>query len=564
MSEPNPQQKMISESHEGFYVVDAGPGTGKTFTIVNRYVNILKRPDIKANDLLLLTFTKNAAEEMEERIRERLSSSDLDKDTKLIQAGTFDSFCHSVVRESPESVSDFLGFKERLTRGAALIENYTLNKEYFSDFFDQFIAEFGDDYGDIAVIASTIPSDVYSLVNKLMAKGIVPLERGWFGGGDGRDLLGDTDEVRSLLEKMNSDPKLRKEPLKKIHDKMKNGTLYVEGFPESDDEEELPQDILDVAAFDSRSEILRFIHDVYYEYIRRSVSDDRLTFGLNSVFAFLILYSNAGVRNRMSCRYLMIDEFQDTNENQMMIALMLLKEPNLCVVGDWKQGIYGFRFVSIENIVNFDERASKMYRYLNDDVERIPFKVPKANKLSLNINYRSSQKVIDTSFKVLDVAGSSKETVHLDPETVVELEEGNKNIGDNTHVRYVQVPKADHASETVSRIIGYVTGDDLVLEGDELRRPRYGDIAVICRNRNMCRNVYEDAVERGVPAFLQGEVEIMSTREGKLLLSWLKFINNRNDPWGIVGILSDMGYSMSDVRKMTRPNEDGATSGIPG
>lgn len=437
MSEPNPQQKMISESHEGFYVVDAGPGTGKTFTIVNRYVNILKRPDIKANDLLLLTFTKNAAEEMEERIRERLSSSDLDKDTKLIQAGTFDSFCHSVVRESPESVSDFLGFKERLTRGAALIENYTLNKEYFSDFFDQFIAEFGDDYGDIAVIASTIPSDVYSLVNKLMAKGIVPLEHGWFGGGDGRDLLGDTDEVRSLLEKMNSDPKLRKEPLKKIHDKMKNGTLYVEGFPESDDEEELPQDILDAAAFDSRYEILRFIHDVYYEYIRRSVSDDRLTFGLNSVFAFLILYSNAGVRNRMSCRYLMIDEFQDTNENQMMIALMLLKEPNLCVVGDWKQGIYGFRFVSIENIVNFDERASKMYRYLNDDVERIPFKVPKANKLSLNINYRSSQKVIDTSFKVLDVAGSSKETVHLDPETVVELEEGNKNIGDNTHVRYV-------------------------------------------------------------------------------------------------------------------------------
>lgn len=114
----------------------------------------------------------------------------------------------------------------------------------------------------------------------------------------------------------------------------------------------------------------------------------------------------------------------------------------------------------------------------------------------------------------------------------------------------------------MSRIIDYVTGDDLVLDGGELRNPRYGDIAVICKNRNMCRKVYEDAIGRGVPAFLQGEVEIMSTREGKLLLSWLKFINNKNDSWGIVGILSDMGYSMNDVRRMTRNEDGGDLSGI--
>ena len=205
--EPNAGQKAIAESLDGFYVVDAGPGTGKTFTIVNRYVNILSRPEVEATDILLLTFTRNAAAEMEERIREILSGKDLGKDTGLVQAGTFDSFCYSIVKESPEEVSTFLGMEERLTRGAVLIENDTLNREYFSDFFDEFNEERGEDYGDIAVIASTVPSDMYFLIGRLMSKGIVPLRKGWFGGNDGKDLLGDVDGIRSLLDEMNMDEK---------------------------------------------------------------------------------------------------------------------------------------------------------------------------------------------------------------------------------------------------------------------------------------------------------------------------------------------------------------------
>ena len=50
---------------------------------------------------------------------------------------------------------------------------------------------------------------------------------------------------------------------------------------------------------------------------------------------------------------MIIDEFQDTNALQMMISLMLLSEPNLCVVGDWKQGIYGFRYADVDNILDF-------------------------------------------------------------------------------------------------------------------------------------------------------------------------------------------------------------------
>lgn len=269
--EPNDSQKRIAEGTEGFYVVDAGPGTGKTFTVVSRYLNILSRPDVQTRDILLMTFTKNAAAEMEERIREGLSEKDLEKDTRLVQAGTFDSFCYSVVKESPESVSDFLGFGERLTRSAALVDNETLNKEYFSDLFDRFSAEHGSGYGDTAVIASTVPSDMYALIGKLMSKGIVPLSKGWFGGRNGEDLYGDTAKVLSSMERMNGDPKERKDLLKGIQDALKKGepmtwirtptsappvpdgggpTAVYDIFSE---EEVVPSDILRSAAEDDRS-----------------------------------------------------------------------------------------------------------------------------------------------------------------------------------------------------------------------------------------------------------------------------------------------------------------------
>lgn len=154
--------------------------------------------------------------------------------------------------------------------------------------------------------------------------------------------------------------------------------------------------------------LFEFIRDVYFGYIRSSIADNRLTFGLVELFAFAILYSDRRSREMHTVDYMMVDEFQDTNELQLKICLLLLNKPNLCVVGDWKQGIYGFRFVSIENITQFEDRVDLFITELNRDDKRIPFKMVGVKCIEFTENYRSSSLILEKVFRSLELKGSEK------------------------------------------------------------------------------------------------------------------------------------------------------------
>ncbi|MDR0791596.1 MAG: UvrD-helicase domain-containing protein, partial [Methanomassiliicoccaceae archaeon] len=131
MTKLNDNQLRIAAMLDGIVVVDAGPGTGKTHTIVQRYLNII-RTDVAPSDVLMLTFTNNAAAEMEGRVKSELALSFPDRDT-AVHSSTFDSFCMRTVMESPETVSRFFKTKGTLTRNAALVQNETLDQEYFKN-----------------------------------------------------------------------------------------------------------------------------------------------------------------------------------------------------------------------------------------------------------------------------------------------------------------------------------------------------------------------------------------------------------------------------------------------
>ena len=565
----NEQQRKIAEQTEGLMRVDAGPGTGKTFTIVQRYLEMVKK-GVGINDILMVTFTRNAAEEMGDRLKTGLkeyagSLPEGDLRERLlhsvgeVRASTFDSFCMKVVLDDPSGVSEFFGIDEMLSRGAKLVENDTLNLLHFENFYRSFIKRHGDRYRrgtDLPAIAADHVPELFDLIMKLMSRGIIPLKDDeWFLDG-AEKLRGQVHTLKTMLVRKNSGKG-------GLYSKFRGKATYAREF---EDREAFTDEELEDISDEDRDLLGYFVHDVYLEYIRRSVRDNRLTFSLSALFAFAALYQNQYCRDRNSVRYMMVDEFQDTNEMQMMICLMLLKEPNLCVVGDWKQGIYGFRFVSIDNITHFDERAEVLCRKLNRDGEqRVRFAVRQEDVVTIPLkeNYRSTPLVLDAAFDALYASATKTEKVPKDP-NITYLESKMEDVyGDRTAL---EVFSAKTEEEEMACIANQITqylfsGRYTIVEDGVPRAPRFSDITVLFRNTKSCNDLYEYLRGERIPAYLQGDMEIMSSRPGKLALAWLRYINDPTDRRGLVTIMVDSGLSMAQIDRVFREAAEARDNG---
>ena len=554
MTEPTPNQKALINGIDGIYVVDAGPGTGKTETIVNRYVSMLKK-GIVPKSILMLTFTDNAASEMEERIKEALREDgdpELIRMSKDVLAMTFDSFCHSIVAENAQQVNKPFGTKHKLTSAATISTNKSLNRKHFKMFFDEFNNDYGseDCYGDYPAILALRPVDILDIIENLMSKGIIAVKDGWFGLDWKKTLNGKTDEVYNNLRANNVvGSKGGASKVCGVIDKIDDNMKY--NAPDTS-QKFLSDDDLESAAYEDRTKLITYIHDVYLNYIIRCIKDNRLTFGLNATFAFMLLYSDARIRERNSFDYVTIDEFQDTNENQLMMALMIMRKANLCAVGDLKQGIYGFRYVSIENIDRFEERANKFKDFLNEGDIRVDFPITR-EKIDLDKNFRSSKIIVDEAFKVLTIKANDGNG--MDPEQITEIDAEFDDVYENTHVRYVAAETKDaEADEVLKCVRDYVSpGRYIVNKKDkEPRKMRYSDITVLCSKNKHCRAVMKKLTANGIPAYLQGDIEVMSTKEGKLALAWLRYVNNKKDARGYIPILAHERYNAAFMRAITK------------
>ncbi|NLL95085.1 MAG: UvrD-helicase domain-containing protein [Thermoplasmatales archaeon] len=549
----NEQQAKIAGHRDGFLVVDAGPGTGKTHTIVERYVSMV-RNGIDPMDILMVTFTRNAATEMGDRIKARLME-EMPERAADVRTTTFDSYCLSVVLNYPDSVSDFFGLDPVLSRKAVLIENETLNRDHFGKFFDRFMLEHGHRYNrggsNYSALASKHPAEYYKLITRLMSRGIIPLRYEWFSDGEEK-LWGEAGAVEEAI--------LSNVDAAKFEGELQRDDYHADYPRDADGGIDLAAAASVAAKDESRFMHIELIRDLYFAYIERSILDNRLTFALNSIFAFAALHVDGRARETHSVRYMMVDEFQDTNELQLMMCLLLLSEPNLCVVGDWKQGIYGFRFVSIENITNFGERVSGFIRALNSDgTERVPFPAPKkVDNIPLTVNYRSSPRVLECAFQALDAKGSEKDDPSKGRGEIVKLSSSRDGeIGGYTGVDKISAGSTEEEySAVIARIDDYVnSGKYKIVEKGVPRDPNYGDVAVLCRTTAKCREIRDYAELHGIPAFLQGDLSVMDSREGKLALAWLRYVNNPADPNGRAAILADASLPLAAMKPMVRDGE---------
>jgi len=549
ITSPNQKQQKLIENTEGIYLADAGAGTGKTFTITRRYVNLLEK-GVDPEDIFLATYTRNAADEMMERI---MKKSDV-PEARIFDAAisTFHSHCQKILEKNGIEAPKLIGIETEITDDMQLMESQIREGQEFQSFYQSF-REQNPEYQDFYRLVRE-PSNLLDLIKSLASKGVIPEKNGWFKDTE-KYLEGDRNEFVKIFEEMNR-PQEGKNGKKqsKLRGKLSrfDYKTYLDDAPEKSElrgdrgTKSIRRDFCEKAFDEDRDELKDFVHDIYFGYISYCLERNYLNFSFLMMFTYLLLYEKPLVRREESFDYLMIDEFQDTNEIQFKLALLMADKPNICAVGDWKQSIYSFQYAEVENIQEFSQRIQRFKDELNKEAERVIFDVGKVEKIALEKNYRSTQDILDLSEVSLELEGNRYEEVEKQQITSLQSEKDSK---DSTIEKFRSEDEAKAILSKIQKIVEdseYTYGD-----GKEKRDIGYDDIAVLTRTRSLGLELQQKARENGIPAAYEAGLELFKTNPSIVLLAWLRIINsNSRRGWAVV--LEKTGYNIEEAQAIVK------------
>ncbi len=242
--------------------------------------------------------------------------------------------------------------------------------------------------------------------------------------------------------------------------------------------------------------------EVYREYQESLRRNNALDFDDLIVKTVELLQSDPEVLDyyQERFRYIMVDEYQDTNTAQFkLISILAGKYKNLCVVGDDDQSIYKFRGANIYNILNFEKHF------------------PDAVTIKLEQNYRSTQNILDAANSVIaNNIGRKRKSLWTDN-------------GEGEKIKFEQFNTGYDEAEYVAREIGKV-----VRSGDY----RYKDCAVLYRTNAQSRLFEEKFIVSNIPYKIVGGVNFYARKEVKDLLAYLKTIDNGRDDLAVRRIIN--------------------------
>ena len=206
-------------------------------------------------------------------------------------------------------------------------------------------------------------------------------------------------------------------------------------------------------------------------------------------------------------QYVLIDEYQDTNEAQYIFSKMLCNNhKNIFVVGDNDQAIYAFRGANYKNILNFE----KDY--------------PNAKVIMLEENYRSTQNILDAANSVIKHNKMRKDKNLW----------CNNDIG--SKVKYVKV-------ETDKEECAYVSEKIKELHDNNVS---YDEIAILYRTNAQSRLIEEEMLKNGIPYRVVGSFYFYNRKEIKDLLCYLRLINNRDDDVSLLRVINTPKRGIGD------------------
>jgi len=247
---------------------------------------------------------------------------------------------------------------------------------------------------------------------------------------------------------------------------------------------------------------MRLMGDIYRKYVEACFKNGAMDFDdlLLKTNELLTRFPEVLAKYQDRFRYILVDEYQDTNHSQYLIVKALAsKFENICVVGDDAQSIYSFRGANIHNILNF----KKDY--------------PDAVTVSLEQNYRSTQNIVDAANVVI-----SKNLQQFKKNVFSENE-----IGDKIKV-YRSLSDADEAN--------FVSANIFELHNTQQRH--FSDFAILYRTNSQTR-AFEDALrKKNIPYKVYGGLSFYQRKEVKDLLAYLRILVNENDSEALSRIIN--------------------------
>ena len=432
LSQLNEQQREAVLASEGPLLILAGAGSGKTRVIAHRIAYLIAEKKIASWNILAVTFTNKAADEMRQRVQRLLRTQERN-DLPLVS--TFHSLCVRILRQDIEKLND------KYTR------RFTI--------YDQ------DD--SIRLIKHAI-----------------------------RDLGYDEKYVA---------PRATQSAISSAKNRGEDPTTFA-------------------ARAEYQDERRAVMAKVYEMYEARLHANNALDFDDLLIKAVRLLRDVDEVREKYNnkFRYILVDEYQDTNSLQFaLISLITQKSQNICVVGDEDQSIYKWRGADISNILNFEKHF------------------PKTKTIRLEQNYRSTQ-------TILDVAGAVVKN---------NLERKGKKLWTSNprggHVGYYQALDAEAEARWVAQKIV------------EHRREEFDIRAAVLYRTNSQSRVFEEAMRRtGLQYNIIGGFSFYERMEVRDIIAYLKLALNPNDSIALGRVINSppRGIGKTTIDELERRARD--------
>jgi DNA helicase-2/ATP-dependent DNA helicase PcrA len=443
----NPEQKKAVTHGDGPLLIIAGAGTGKTTVVTERIKHLISSSKAHPQEILALTFTGKASREMEERV-----DMSLPYGVTQMWISTFHAFCDRVLRNEAVNIGLDSGFK-LMTEAETIL------------FFRKNLFRFELTYFRPLGNPTKFIGDMLQHFNRLRDEDISPSQ------------YIDWVKAQSALRQSSGQAKLKFQKEKAVREEEKDKYHELASAYRTYEELKVKEGVMDYA--DLISQTLKLFRS------RRTVLK----------------------RYQEQFKYLLIDEFQDTNFAQNELAILLAgPRKNITVVGDDDQAIYRWRGAAISNIIQFRTRF------------------PDAKIIVLTKNYRSTHEILVRAYDLIQ--HNNPDRLEVKEKIEKKLECMRRKRGSQVETLFVD--RVENETDEVAKQIKNVKGKRKNEKGEE-QEYEWKDFAILVRANSHAEPFTRALSRRGIPYQFLGPGQLFRQPEVKDLIAYLKVLANFED-----------------------------------